>query len=74
MKTVSPRYRVKGTSSADLVSSFRCQLRCAVFLRGGSFVQYQERESDVLNPETEIHYALLSSYNGRLFPHYHDFF
>lgn len=37
-------------------------------------MQYQERESDVLNPETEIHYALLSSYNGRLFPHYHDFF
>ena len=37
-------------------------------------MQYRQWESEVLNPQTEIHYALLSSYGETKFPHRHDFF
>lgn len=37
-------------------------------------MEYREWEKEVLNPYTEIHYAMLSSFSGRKFPHSHDFF
>lgn len=37
-------------------------------------MEYKEWENEVLNPYTEIHYAMLSSFSGRKFPHSHDFF
>ena len=37
-------------------------------------MEYKEWENEVLNPYTEIHYAMLSSFDERNFPHSHDFF
>lgn len=36
-------------------------------------IDYQQ-EVDVINPNTEMHYAILSSFPGTRFPHKHDFF
>lgn len=35
---------------------------------------YREDEVDVINPTTEMHFAIRSSYQGTHFPHTHDFF
>lgn len=35
---------------------------------------FQQKERDIINPDTEIHYAILSSFTNTKFPHQHDFF
>lgn len=35
---------------------------------------FKQREVDVIDPGTEMHYALSSSFEGTKFPHSHDFF
>lgn len=35
---------------------------------------YTQRERDIINPDTEMHYAILSSFNGTKYPHKHDFY
>lgn len=35
---------------------------------------FREREIDIINPNTEMHYAILSSFQSTKFPHSHDFF
>ena len=35
---------------------------------------FRQREIDIINPNTEMHYAILSSFQNTKFPHSHDFF
>lgn len=35
---------------------------------------YYQQASDVINPDTEMHYAILSSFQNTRFPHRHDFY
>ena len=35
---------------------------------------YSQSEKHVIHPDSDIHYALLSSYQGTKFPHQHDFY
>lgn len=35
---------------------------------------FHEREADIINPDTEMHYAILSSFQNTKFPHSHDFY
>lgn len=35
---------------------------------------YRQRALDIINPKTEMHYAILSGYPNTTFPHSHDFF
>ncbi|HWR05842.1 AraC family transcriptional regulator [Sporomusa sp.] len=35
---------------------------------------YERKAKFILNPETEAHYAIASSYKGAKFPHVHDFY
>ena len=35
---------------------------------------FRQREIDIIDPNTEMHYAMLSSFQSTKFPHFHDFF
>lgn len=35
---------------------------------------FRQQERDIINPNTEMHYAILSSFANTRFPHSHDFF
>ncbi len=35
---------------------------------------YRQSEKDIIDPQTEMHYAILSSFGKTKFPHSHDFF
>lgn len=35
---------------------------------------FRQLESEIINPDTEMHYAILSSFQSTKFPHSHDFF
>jgi len=35
---------------------------------------FRQREIDIIDPNTEMHYAILSSFQNTKFPHSHDFF
>lgn len=35
---------------------------------------FRQSETDIIDPETEMHYAILSSFQNTKFPHSHDFF
>lgn len=37
-------------------------------------VVYRENEADIINPDTQMHYALLSGYQKTVYPQSHDFF
>lgn len=35
---------------------------------------FRQQEIDIIDPNTEMHYAILSSFQNTDFPHSHDFF